>query len=281
MSKALVISGGGINGSFASAVESVEKEEYDLLAGSSAGALAILMIAQGKHEDAILFHRTVTNEDVYDINPFNAKYKLKKGRIVLNTLKGKGSFSTTNKLLKIIRKNYTQKTHKRLKKRKELTVVVTNMNTRKPVYISNKNTTWSEFTFWTWVSTLAYPFANVVTVDGVQYADGGFSVSLPVGYACKRFKDVRAIVLNEENENIPFENNNPIQGIISTISVLLSANLNKDIGYGYDFKNTKGVNLQYVFMPRKITDQLMNFIPENSNKIIKLGLETGKNIKSL
>lgn len=277
--KALVISGGGSKGAFANAVESVQKENYDLFAASSSGALAQLMIAQGKQDEAVEFHRNVVNSTIYDKDPYNKNYKLKKGKIVFDFISGKPSLATTNKLLKIIRNNYSVKAHRELKKTKEIIVVVTNMNTREPIYISNKDCTWSQFTFWTWVSTLAYPFSNTVVVDGVEYGDGGFSVSLPVGYACKRCDNVRAIILNEEKENVPFDNENIFQGVISVIDVIMSTSLKKDIGYGLHFVKYHNVNLQYIFMLNKITDHPMRFIPEEANEMIYLGKEAGKKNK--
>ena len=234
------------------------------------------MIAQGKQDEAVSFHKKVTNSIIYDKNPFNRNYKLKKGKIVYDFISGKPSFSTTNNLLNIIRENYSVQAHKEIQKTKELIVVVTNMNTREPIYISNKDCTWSEFTFWTWVSTLAYPFSNTVIVDGVEYGDGGFSVSLPVGYVCKRSKNVRAIVLNEEEENKPFNNENVVEGLISIIDVVMAVNLKKDIGYGKHFIENHGVDLEYIFMPNKVAEQPMNFIPSEAEKMIRLGKTCGR-----
>ncbi len=60
---------------------------------------------------------------------------------------------------------------------KEIVVTVTNVTTKRVEYKSSNDYTWEEFTHWVWVSTLAYPYAETVFVDGCEYADGGFSVN--------------------------------------------------------------------------------------------------------
>jgi len=271
MNNALVISGGGSKGAFSSGFESVDRKEYDLYVGTSVGALDIIMFAQGKHKEAVKLHSEFKNSNIYDKDPFNKKGNIKKSKIVVDFVKGKSSFSVTNKLLGVIRDNYSKEAHRRLKKTKKLVVIVSDMNYSEPVYISNKDYNWEEFTFWVWVSTLAYPFAETVIVNGTEYADGGFTVYLGVGYACKRCKNVRAIVLNQERRYKDFKNDNVVEGLLSILDVSMTANLKKDIAYGWHFIKKHNVNLEFVFMPRVITDQPMLFIPKEQVEMVEMG----------
>lgn len=275
MSSALVISGGGSKGAFSAGVESVEEKEYDLYVGSSTGALNIIMFAQGKHKEAVKFYSSATNKTIFDKDPFNRNYKLKKGKIIVDLIREKQSFSSTNKLLKLIRDNYTEEAHKRLQRRKEIVVVVSNMTDREPEYKSNKDYDWHQFTFWVWVSTLAYPFAETINLNGKEYADGGFTVSLPIEYACKRAKTIRAIVLSEENKQEEFKNNNVINGLLSIIDFVMAVNLKKDINSGIHYQE-HGVNINYIFMPCEVADQPMLFIPSQEREMVRIGIAEGR-----
>ena len=274
MKRALCISGGGADGAFAIGVESVIKKDYNLYVGTSTGALCCLMIAQKKYEKARDFYTTITNSDIYDTDPFNHKNDLSITKSAIGVVMKKQSFSSTNKLLELIRKEYTKSTHISLQSKKEIIVAVTNMNTGEPEYKSNKDHTWLEFTYWVWVSTLAYPYCETVVVNGTEYADGGFTVPLPIEKACDKADVIRAIILSERNKKIIFKNKTVLQGIPSSFKLSLLVNLKANIREGIKYLR-KGKDIQFIYMPYEIDDESMLFLPEKANTLYNLGLEVG------
>lgn len=271
---ALVISGGGFLGAFSIGVEMIQKKDYDLYVGTSTGSLAILMLAQGKHIEAKDLFLQATNKTIYSRSPFNKDFKIKKGLFLYNLATG-NPIGRTDKLLKTIREVYTEDDHNELVKTKELVVTVTRMDTMEVEYKSNKDYDWEQFTEWVWISTLAYPYAQTVYKNGIEYADGGFSKSFPVEYTCYRAKKVRGIVLGEENEALEFENDNIIEGILSIPEALLRSKLKEDIRDGHKcIKHGKA--LEMIFMQEKPKMKLMIFNPIETEKVYMQGLRVGR-----
>jgi NTE family protein len=272
--RALVISGGGCKGGFPIGYESVNRDNYNLYCGSSTGVLACLMIAQGKYNKGIEFYGKVTNNLVYDENPFNKKGQLKELRALTGFLQGKGSFATTTKLLTLIRENYSKFFHETTDK--EIVVAVSNLTTNKVEYKSSKNLTWSVFTYWCWVSTLATPYTGTAIVNNNIYADGGFEVSLPLKYACERgATNIRAIALTTKESSVKFRNNNVVNVVLSVLDTQLDNNLRKDIELGLEYRK-HGVAIDLIYMPEKMTDKAMHFAPKTNKKIIELGIKTAQ-----
>lgn len=265
--RALVISGGGSNGAFSAGVEHTANTMYDLYVGSSSGALNCIMLAQGKHEELCNFFAIATNKMIYDKTPFNRKDKVNITKAVAGIITSKQSLSTTTKLLTLIRENYPKEAHNNTP---EIVVVVSNMNTKKPEYKSSLDYSWLEFTYWVWVSTLAYPYASTVNVNGFEYADGGFTVPIPLVYACKRSNDVKAIVLSSENEVEDFKNKNIIEGLLSIIHFLMDVNLKKDIENGLHYRK-HGVNIELIYLPLGEKTEPMLFTPNKQRDLIEIG----------
>jgi len=75
--KSLVVSGGGSKGAFGGGVAQYlieeEKKEYDLLIGTSTGSLLVPFIAIKKMDILKEAYTTVTQKDIFKINPFKVK----------------------------------------------------------------------------------------------------------------------------------------------------------------------------------------------------------------
>jgi predicted acylesterase/phospholipase RssA len=270
MKKSLVISGGGSKGAFAAGVVCGEKKTYDLYVGTSTGALVAILAAIGKFDLLENLYCNFTNEMIYSDIPFNKKGNISKWKAIKTLISGKSSLGNTEKLLDLIRANYTEIDHDSFKESVEIVVVVSNMTTKKPEYKSNKDFNYIDFTFWVWVSTLAYPFAETVMVEGCEYADGGYTVNFPISYAAKHSDYIDGIVLGQKNEFEEFENKNFLQGIPSMINMLLDANMNKDVSTAEHLKED-GKNIFITFTPNELTESSMMFEPKEMRKWFRMG----------
>lgn len=273
--KALVISGGGYLGAFAIGVEIVHKEVYDLIVGTSTGSLAAIMIAQGEHEAGREMYLSSTNKSIYDKSPFDKNGKIRKGLAIRNHFLKKKSLASTNKLQVTIRKLYSEQTHKRLKRRTEIVVTVSNLTKGKVEYKSSFDYDWKEFTKWVWISTLAYPYTETVMVNGSEYGDGGYAVPLPVEYADEKADSIKCIVLSEKGWYENFENENVIEGTLSVLEMLLYMNLQSNIRAAEHYKKKDGKKVDLVFMYDKPRLKPMVFMPEETYRVYMQGVKKG------
>lgn len=269
MTKGLVISGGGSKGAFASGIVYKNRKEYDKYYGSSTGALVVLLTAIGKYEELKNIYCGVDNNDIYDSNPFNKKGKLHVLKALLRFILRKKSIGTTKKLLKLIRSNYTEQDHLNLGN-KEIVVTVTNLTKRRAEYKSSRDYSWKEFTYWVWISAQAYPYGETVFVNGYEYADGGFSVNLPIRQASDDCDEIDVIVLVHEEEEEEFENRSIINGVTSIVELLLATSMNKDIQTG---KLLRSAKLNWVFTPYCLTELSMFFDKTKMIRWFYLGQE--------
>lgn len=255
MTKGLVISGGGSKGAFATGVVYANRKQYDKYYGTSTGALVVLLTAIGKYEELKSVYCGIDNNDIYDSSPFNKSGKLHAFKALLRFILRKKSIGTTKKLLKLIRTYYTEDDHKNLGS-KEIIVTVTNLTKRKAEYKSSRDYSWEEFTYWVWISAQAYPYGETVFVNGYEYADGGFSVNLPVRLASDECDEVDVIALVHEDDEEEFENRSIINGVTSIVELLLATSMNKDIQTG---KLVRSAKLNWVFTPYCLTELSMIF----------------------
>ena len=272
MKKALVISGGGSKGAFGAGVVCSKEINYDLYVGTSTGALIALMAAAGKYSKLKYLYNNFSNEMIYDSDPFNKKGQLSKFKVVMNLIKGKSSFGKTTKLLDLIRENYTIHDHYNIhSKNIEIVVVVSNMTTKKAEYKSSRNLTWTEFTYWAWISTLAYPYSETEIVNGCEYADGGFTVNFPIRFATSKSDFIDAIIHSPNEINEVFENENVLQGIPSIINMLMDSNMQKDIESGNHFLS-HGKEINYIFTPYELTESSMFFDKKQMRNWFEMGV---------
>lgn len=266
--KGLVVSGGGSKGAFAAGVVCANPKLYKKFYGASTGALVIVLAAAGKYKLLKQMYCNIDNNDVFDSNPFNKKGELSKWKAFVRILKRQNTIGTTRKLLSKIRDSYTEEDHKHLGD-KEIVVTVTNMTLRTVEYKSSNDYSWEDFTFWVWVSTLAYPYAETVFVDGCEYGDGGFSVNLPVVKASEECDELDVIVLSPEEDEENFENVSIIKGITSIVDLLLDTSMQNNIIAGENLESS--VKINWVFTPFALTELPMFFDKNAMNRWYNLG----------
>lgn len=267
--KGLVCSGGGCKGAFTAGILYANQKEYTHYYGTSTGSLNILLASVNKYDELKYFYTNTGNKNIYDINPFNKKRKLNTLKSIYRYITGKNTIASTKKLLTTIRKVYTYADHEYLKNsNKEVVVTVTNLTKKEPEYKSNKDYNWEDFTYWVWVSTLAYPYSETVFINGFEYGDGGFSVNLPVLECSKYVDSMDIIVLVPKKDINDFKNNNVIKGITSIVELLLGTSMHKDITTGKHIKNKEK---KWFFTPYLLTDLPMFFDKKEMTKWFKLG----------
>jgi predicted patatin/cPLA2 family phospholipase len=309
--KAIVISGGGSKGAFAGGIvdylTTKEKKEYDLYISSSTGTLVQLITSTGDIAKLKEGYTTVTNEDIWKINPFkvtdnkNGKIKaeLNWWKVIKNLLpryrfrkinkfpwvkivntKVAISFGDSSNLLGLIKRFMSQKEYLRVKEElnKELVVCVVNATLKQVEYKSSNNWGYDDFCEWTQASCSAYPFMSPVFKNDYQYMDGAILETLPIQEAINRgATEIDVIILKEENPKFEVEYiRNLIHGILTEVDMMYNELSKDDVQIGKLKAKDEEIKLNFYYTPRKLTNNSLVFDKDNMIEWWKEGYDYAK-----
>ncbi len=294
--RALVISGGGSKGAFAGGVAQYLMQEnghtYDILIGSSTGSLLIPHLALGEVEKIYSIYSNVNMHSIFDISPFVVKNKntdkesvsINHWNVITQFLKGKRTFGESHKLLAYIQENFTQQEFDMLKAtRCDVVVTVTNLSRNEVEYKSIQDFDYREFCEWIWISCNYIPFMSLVTKNGYEYGDGGFSSLVPIREAINRgAKEVDVIILETEVQLKPKAiGKNPFSLMIDLFQTLLTQVEKHDVTIGKLAARNKDVKLNLYYTPTKLTDNALIFNKDKMKDWWHKGFDYAKNKSNL
>ncbi|MBM6500134.1 patatin-like phospholipase family protein [Flavobacterium macrobrachii] len=294
--RALVISGGGSKGAFAGGVAQYLMQEngckYDILIGSSTGSLLIPHLALGEVNKIYNIYSNVNMRSIFDISPFVVKHKntpnetvtINHMNVFKQFLKGKRTFGESHKLLEYIRENFTLAEFTLLKSTAcEVVVTVTNLTTNSVEYKSIKDFDYDDFCEWIWISCNYIPFMSLVTKNGFEYGDGGFSSLVPIREAINRgATEVDVIILETEVQTKPRKiGKNPFLLMIDLFQTLLTQVEKHNITIGKLAAKNKNVKLNLYYTPTQLTDNALIFNHEKMKDWWHKGYEYAKNKSEL
>jgi NTE family protein len=271
--RALVISGGGSKGAFGGGVAQYLLEEklhkYDLLLGTSTGSLLIPHLALGKVNKIYGIYTDFDMHKIFDINPFVVKQRKGEDYVTINHLnvliqflKGKRTFGESHKLQKYIKEQFTIDEFNALKYAKtDIVVTVTNLSKNEVEYKSINDFQYDEFCEWIWISCNYIPFMSLVSKNGYEYGDGGFSSLVPIREAINRgAKEIDVIILETETQITPkIIGRNPFSLMVDLFATLLNQVEKHDITIGKLAAKNKDVKLNLYYTPTKLTDNALVF----------------------
>jgi predicted patatin/cPLA2 family phospholipase len=294
--RALVISGGGSKGAFAGGVAQYLMQEngckYDILIGSSTGSLLIPHLALGEVNKIYNIYSNVNMRSIFDISPFVVKHKntpnetvtINHMNVFKQFLKGKRTFGESHKLLEYIRENFTLAEFTLLKSTAcEVVVTVTNLTTNSVEYKSIKDFDYDDFCEWIWISCNYIPFMSLVTKNGFEYGDGGFSSLVPIREAINRgATEVDVVILETEVQIKPRKiGKNPFSLMIDLFQTLLTQVEKHNITIGKLAAKNKNVKLNLYYTPTQLTDNALIFNNEKMKDWWHKGYEYAKNKSEL
>ena len=291
--KALCISGGGSKGAFGGGVAQYlieeEEKEYDLLIGTSTGSLLVPFIAIKEIDSLKEAYTTVTQKDIFKINPFKIKSDIngvvKVGinfkNVLWNTLiRRKKSFGDASNLKKLIKKFISEKDYRKIKDSgSEVICTTTNLTLGKSEYKSTKEYGYKDFCDWILASATVPPFMEVVEKDGYQYADGGILEQAAIQEAIDRgASEIDIIILKKENAELPTELiRNSFHYIFRTIDLMMLEIGRSDIEIGKLKAINEDVKLNFYYTPTRLTNNSLVFNKENMLSWWGEGYESAKN----
>jgi len=207
--RAIVLSGGGAKGAYEAGVWKALRKlkiKYNIVTGTSIGALNGMMMAQNEFYKCIRLWKNITFEQLYD----DFKNTNDKKEIFKNYLdKIIDGGIDTHKIENIINEHY--KPHKLYTSKIAFGVASYNVTDKKVVYSTNKNTRPNRLKKQILASATCFPAFKPTKIGTDTYIDGGFSDNLPLNLAIELGADeiiavdLKAIGIKKEikDKNIP------------------------------------------------------------------------------
>ncbi|MEO6837554.1 MAG: patatin-like phospholipase family protein [Ginsengibacter sp.] len=285
--KALVISGGGSKGAFAGGVAQFLiqdcKKQYDMFIGTSAGSLLVSLLSLGNIEKLKSIFTSVTQSDIFNVNPFiiykknDVNYtRINHLGIVRMFLKGKKTFGESLNLRDLIRKFLTKEDFLKMKNAgPDVVVTVSNLTSMQMEYKSVKNCTYEDYCDWIWASSNVVPFMSLLQKNDFEYADGGLGNLVPVSHAIEMgATDIDVIILKTEKYTVKKP---PVHNALELIESVFDFMLNQiqidDMIIGRMEGLQKNVNLNIYQPPESLTDNSLIFDPVKMKEWWSSGLE--------
>jgi len=289
--RALVISGGASKGAFAGGVmEHLVNErgkDYDILIGTSTGALIVPFVATKNLEKLKKTFTSITQKDIFNVSPFTIrKYKglhiskMNHFGMVYQFLSGKKTFGESKNLRKLIERTLSFEEFEKIKKSgKEVLVTVSNLTNRKVLYKSILDYNYKDYLDWMWASCNIVPFMSLVKKEGQEYADGSFGEYIPIQHAInKGATKIDVVILNPKNLNINYlPSRTPFDVLTKTFDFMLRQIEKDDIAIGNLEGLNKKVRIKFYYTPELLTDNAFIFRPEKMKKWWAQGLEFARN----
>ncbi len=293
--RALVISGGGSKGAFAGGVAQYLLQEkghtYDLLLGTSTGSLLIPHLALGNVEKIYNIYTNVNSHKIFNINPFVIKNRkgvdivtINHFNVLMQFFKKKRTFGESLNLKKYIRKSFSLSEFNQLRASGcNIVVTVTNLSKNDVEYKSIQDFEYEEFCDWIWISCNYIPFMSLVTKNGCEYGDGGFSNLVPINEAINRgATEVDVVILETEIQVAPrVIGKNPFSLMVDLFATLLDQVEKHDIAIGKMAANNNNVKLNLYYTPTQLTDNALIFNKERMKEWWQEGYEYAKNKSEL
>ncbi|WP_413998434.1 patatin-like phospholipase family protein [Flavobacterium sp. W1B] len=289
--RALVISGGGSKGAFAGGVAQYllqnMNEKYDLFIGTSTGSLLIPHLAIGKIDTIYNVFTEVSMGKIFNVNPFIVKSKngidtvrINHFNMIKQFLRRKRTFGESKRLLKYIKKNFTITDFQELKALKtDVVISVTNLSKNRAEYKSIHNCTYDEFCDWIWISSNYIPFMSLVSRNGFDYGDGGFSSLVPIQQAIIRgATEIDVIVLETEKSSSKIViGKNPFSLLIDLFRIELDQIEKHDILLGKLSATDNNVKLNIYYTPIELTHNALVFNNAKMKEWWKTGFDYAQN----
>lgn len=289
--RALVISGGGSKGAFAGGVAQYllqnKNQRYDLFIGTSTGSVLIPHLALGKIEKIYNVFTEVCMAEIFNVNPFRVRnkngieiVKINHLNMIKQFLRRKRTFGESKRLLKYIKKCFTIAEFEELKAAQfDVVISVTNLSQNRAEYKSIHDCTYAEFCDWIWISSNYIPFMSLVTRNGCDYGDGGFSSLVPIQQAIIRgATEIDVIVLETEKRTTKITiGKNPFSLLIDLFRIELDQIEKHDILLGKLSAGDNNVKLNIYYTPIELTHNALIFNKTQMKEWWKKGFDFAKN----
>ena len=237
---AIVLSGGGARGAYEIGVWEALRRlhiKYDIVTGTSIGAINGLMMVQGTYRKALEFWHRVDYVDIFD-KDYSEYTGPKLYSKYLKDVISNGGFST-EKMENLVRLVYNEKKFKNSKVNYGLATL--NITDLKPTIIKKEDVDSSNIVDYVIASGSVFPFFKRKEIDNKKYVDGCYFENMPINLAIELgATDIIAVNIGTfaRNQKVKDKSVN-IKYIVPRNEILSFLEFNKKdirlaISYGYN-----------------------------------------------
>ncbi len=284
--RAICLSGGGCKGAWAGGLvqQMIEERGYDwdMYFGTSTGSLLITLIPLQKMYKLKDAYTSVTNKDIFNVDPFTKKGKLNWLNAVWRTITKKSSLGEASNLEKKIRSFFSEDEYKQIK---ELGKVVypcaTEYGYGNEIYINNVDSDYNTYVKYTRASASVPVAMDPVFIDNHWLLDGGVVQHVPIQKAINEGSDeIDIIILREENpvDEKPWNMEGKVwfDVMLRTIDIMDTTVSKQNVIISQLVAKDKDVKLRFRYTPYKLTDNSLIFDKEQMLKWWQEGYEYGQ-----
>lgn len=282
MKRALVISGGGAKGAYATGVIDYLYNNlghrYNLLVGVSTGSLVMPLTALGMIDKLKTVYTSVNNKDLWYYNPFNKRGGVNPFKILWREMQGK-SWGDMGGLRDIIKSWFTEDDYNKILENDiEMISCTTNVSTGAKTYFSNKQMSYEYFVE-AMMASAAYPvFTETVEINGYHFSDGGIREHVPLQYAIERGATNIDVIVNRAKE---FKKNKRTRNSgISQLSGMIDLQMYEisENDINQHIESNQDVKINIVYTPHSLTNNSINFVKSQMEGWQKLGYKIASEI---
>lgn len=275
-----IVSGGGNRGACAVGYLNKNKQDFDIVIGTSTGALMCIHVAMGWYEELKEQYINIKQDDILNKSKlfgrlFNKKGKIRLLFLIQRILRKKISFADSFVLRKTIKKSLTKEKYNEFKNSgKQAIVGVYNLTDLKVEYKSSNDYDYEDFVDWMWLSANQPPVMSIIEKNGKKYVDGGVSDVIGIEYCeniVRKEDNILAIELRPETIK---SRKKRLKNFVDLFSILIDAQRKEIIRQDSEPKKhiiEKGAKLKHVFLPYGYEDNDLIFNKEKMTELYNLG----------
>ncbi len=285
--RALVISGGGSKGAFAGGIcHYLLKEknyDYDLMLGTSTGALILPFVALDNTERLFNAYVSITQNDIFRVSPFiireDGEVSINHWNTIRMFARGSATFGDSTPLLHLIRRLFPPADYEKiLYSGKEIVVAVSNLSLRRVEYKSIRDYDYEQFTEWMWASANFLPFMSLYEKNGYFYGDGGFTSYIPIQQAIRMgAAHVDAVILQPKKREWDVRPiTNPFILLLELSDTMMHRIYKTDVKLGQLQAGAFDVHLRLFYTPYELTANPLVFDAQKMKQWWELGYQTAR-----
>lgn len=267
------MSGGGAKGAWAGGLiqQMIEERGYDwdMYFGTSTGSLLITLAPLHKMDKLKEAYTSVSNENIFSVNPFTKNGKISIPNAIWRIIKGKTSLGESGGLEKLIRNMYSIEDFcEVINLEKDVYPCATNYMNNNIEYLRNIDSSYNEYIKFTLASTSVPLAMNFIDLKGYQYLDGGVVMHVPIQKAIDEGADeIDVIVLRPEMiDHTEWRAKNMFDVLMRTIDIMQDQISQTNVIIAQLKAREKDVKIRIRYTPYKLTDNSLIFNKEQMLK---------------
>jgi predicted patatin/cPLA2 family phospholipase len=277
--KGLVISGGGAFGACGAGTLAALNKPYELVAGVSTGALMGPLVALQKFDLLKEAYTSVSQEDIFNVNPFTKDGKINIPNAVWRVVRGKTTLGETENLRKTIRRFLLESNYQSLQSGPREVIVACQEISRLPstvAYFSTRQTAYSDFLDWLWAAANAPVVSSILYKDGGEWIDAGLTELLSLQYLIKRgCKEIDVILHRPRREPVQEQ---PVKNLFNLVLRLFDIQREAleadDLATGLLSAEIASAKINVYYLPRELGKNSLIFNKNLMQEWYMLGYNT-------